>query len=71
MFSFEIRKISCEITCADPERGRGSGPPGKSHVIWVSIEISIWTPPPPEKVGPPPPLKKLDPSETLENNSFL
>ena len=33
-------------------------PPGKSQVIWVSIEITHWTPPPPlEKVGPP--LKPL------------
>ena len=45
------------IEVADP-------PPLKNHVIWVSIEISIWTPPPPlEKVGtpvnvgPPPPVK--------------
>ena len=28
-------------------------PPGKSQVIWVSIEISIWTPPPLENAGPP------------------
>ena len=26
--------------------GSWSGPPGKSQVIWDSIEISIWTPPP-------------------------
>ena len=32
--------------CADPEGGRGSGPPLENHIIWVSIEISIWTPPP-------------------------
>ena len=29
----------------------GPDPPGKSQVIWVSIEISIWAPL--EKVGPP------------------
>ena len=29
-------------------------PPGKSQVVWVYIEISIWTPPSPlENVGPP------------------
>ena len=46
-------------------RDRGFGPPGKSQVIWFSIEISIWTPPSPllEKVGPP--EKCLTPSETL------
>ena len=36
----------------------GPDPPGKSQVIWVSIEISIWTTPgkswtPLENVGPP------------------
>ena len=43
----------------------GPPPPGKSQVIWVSIEITHWTPPLPwkklpsplEKVGPP--LKPL------------
>ena len=44
----------------------GSAPPGKSQVIWVSIEITHWTPPPPpssmEKVAPPPPpLEKVGP----------
>ena len=57
-------------TFADPEVDRGPKNPGKSQVIvtciWVSIEISIWTPL--EKVGPPPPptgkcvKKTLDPS---------
>ena len=63
-----------EVTCADPEGGIGDpDPPGKSQVIWVSIEISIWTPPLPwKKLDPPPPLEKVvTPSETLENNSFL
>ena len=41
----------------DPEGGQGVQiPPGRSQVIWVSIEISIWTPL--ENVGPP-----LDPSK--------
>ena len=46
----------------DPEGGRGFGPPppGKSQVIWISIEISIYTPE--EKVEPPPP-----PPPPLEN----
>ena len=35
----------------------GPDPNGKSQVIWVSIEISIWTPPPP----PPPPLENVGP----------
>ena len=37
----------------------GPDTPGKSQVIviWVSIEISIWTPL--EKVGPPPPPWKM------------
>ena len=40
-------------------RGGKGGPdsPGKSQVIWVSIEISIWTPQ--EKVATP--VNKLDP----------
>ena len=40
----------------------GPDPPGKSQVIWVSIEKSFGHPPPPlslEKVGPP--WKMLDP----------
>ena len=44
--------------------------PGKSQVIWVSLEISTWTPPPMEKVGPPP-LENVGPSETLENYTLL
>ena len=41
----------------------GSAPPGKSQVIWVSIEITHWTPPPSsmEKFAPPPPLEKVGP----------
>ena len=35
----------------------GPDPPGKSQVIWVAIEISIWTPL--EKVGPPPDPRKI------------
>ena len=49
MFPLEIRKISCEIACADPEGGYGVRPlpplTGKSQVIWVSIDITHWTPP--------------------------
>ena len=42
---------------------RGSGPPfGKSQVIWISIEINIWTP----LLG-----KSWTPSGSLEKYSFL
>ena len=42
----------------------GSGPPGKSQVIWVSIGNKQLDP-------PPPPLKKVGPPGTLKNDSFL
>ena len=42
--------------------------PGKSQVIWVSIEITHWTPPW-KKL--PSPLEKVTRSETFKNNSFL
>ena len=51
------------LSCADPEGDRGSRPtppPGKSQVIWVSIEIIIRTPPL-EKVGSPTSWKMLAP----------
>ena len=48
-----------DVSCVDPEGEIGGlDPPGKSQVIWVSIEISIWTPL--EKVGPP-----LDPLKSM------
>ena len=41
-------------TCGDPEGGQGvRTPSGKSQVICVFMEISIWTPPP-EKCWTPP-----------------
>ena len=46
--------------CADPE---GGGSPGKSQVIWVSLEINIrkkLDPRPLENSGPP-----LDPLESI------
>ena len=49
---------------ADPEGGRGSGPPPpvKSQVIWVSIGNKQLNPPPPwKKLDPPPPLKNDGP----------
>ena len=46
-----------EIASADPEVVRGSGPPGKSQVIWVSIGYKQLDPL--ENVGPPPPWKML------------
>ena len=61
MFPFEIRKISCEIACADPEGDMGSAPPEKSQVLWVSIEITHWTPPPPPWKKLPSPLEKVGP----------
>ena len=48
-------------TCADPEGGQGvRTPSGKSQVICVFMEISIWTPPP-WKCWTPPPLKNVGP----------
>ena len=49
--------------CADPEGERGSGSPGKSQVIWVSLEINIrkkLDPLPLENSGPP-----LDPLKSI------
>ena len=69
----KIHRQTCvRATSADPEGDRGSGPPGKSQGIWVSIEISIWTPhthTPKKKVGPP--GKCWTPSGSLEKYSFL
>ena len=40
-------------TCADPEGGQGvRTPSGKSQVICVFMEISIWTPPPCKMLDP-------------------
>ena len=57
----------CYIVHLRIQRGiEGPDPPGKSQVIviWVSIEISTWTPPW-KKFDPPPPgkcvIKPLDP----------
>ena len=36
-------------------------PPGKSQVIWVSIEITHWTHPLPDGKSCPPPLEKVGP----------
>ena len=50
--------------CADPEGGGGGlGSPGKSQVIWVSLEINIrkkLDPLPMENSGPP-----LDPLKSI------
>ena len=44
------------------QRGVGGPDPyGKSKVIWVSKEISIWTPPPWKMLDPPPPLENVGP----------
>ena len=45
---------TCGYMCRFRGGGGGSGPPGKSQVILVSIKIIAFGPPPPlEKVGPP------------------
>ena len=46
--------IYCSLifTSADPEGGQGSGPPGKSQVIWVSIGNTQFRSPSLENVGP-------------------
>ena len=49
------------------QRGdRGSGPPGKSQVIWVSIGNKQLDPPPGKSWTPPPPWKMLDPLLNLD-----
>ena len=59
--------VSTPMHHARIQRGwQGSGPPGKSQVIWVSIANKqldrhpppLGTPPPLGKVGPPPPTWK-------------
>ena len=64
MFPFEIRKISCEIACADPEGDIGSTPPPwkitsymgfyRNYPLDLPMEKFAL---PLEKVGPP--LKPL------------
>ena len=50
-YLYNVFSVSCVVS----EGGIGGPePPDKSQVIWVSIEISIWTPHP---------WKKLDPLE--------
>ena len=71
-----IKHICTAIPHRSKGGDRGSGPPlGKSQVLWVSIEICIWTPPPlpPEKSWKKldPPGKYWTPSETFKNYSFL
>ena len=47
--------------CADPVGERGSVSPGKSQVIWVSLEINIR-----KKLDPLPPGKFWTPSGSFE-----
>ena len=54
--------------CESRERVRGPDTL-ENHTLYGFLYKSAIGPPPPGKVGPP--LKKLDPTETLENNSFL
>ena len=50
------------MSSADPEGGTGGpDPPGKSQVIWVSIENKLLDPPPPWKKLDPPPLENVGP----------
>ena len=51
----------------------GPDPPGKSQVIWASLDIMIRTPPPPpwKKLDPPPPLENVRTIGCLEKCSFL
>ena len=37
-----ISQVDLPYACADPEGYGGPGPPGKSQILLVSIEISIW-----------------------------
>ena len=55
--SIPVRYFICVFTVQVriQRGGRVSGNPGKSQVIWVSIENKQLTPLPLEKVGPPPP----------------
>ena len=54
-----------EIASADPEGVRGSGPPGKSQVIWVSMGYKQLDTP--WKKLDPPPGKCWTPYATLKN----
>ena len=66
-------KLNRSQPSADPEGGRGSGPPlpGKSQFIWVSIGNKQLDPPPPPWKKLDPPGKILTPSGTLKNDIFL
>ena len=55
---------------ADPVSG-DPDLPGKSQVIWVSIENKQLDPPPPTWKKLDPPGKCLNPSGTLKNDSFI
>ena len=55
MFPFEIRKISCEIACADPEGGYGVRPPPP----WKITSYMGFYRNYPLDPNPPPPWKKL------------
>ena len=62
MFPFEIRKISCEIACADPEGGGGGGPdPLEIHKLYGFLQKLAFGPPAPPKEKVAPPLEKVGP----------
>ena len=70
-----IVPLGWRCPCADPDGDMGvrtPPPPWKKQVrIWVSKEISIWTPPPPppgKSLTSPPPWKIMDPSGSLVKN---
>ena len=51
-----MKSLTHPQACADPGGERGSGSPGKSQVLWVSLEINIrkkLDPLPLENSGPP------------------
>ena len=58
--AFEVSKLirslfvpKCTMSMCGSRGGIGDpDPPGKSQVIWVSIEISNWTPLPPNSWSP-------------------
>ena len=63
MFPFEIRKISCEIACADPEGGYGVRPPPLKVTSYMGFYRNFPLDPPPILHGKscPPPLEKVGP----------
>ena len=51
------------VPSADPEGGRGSGPPLENHKLYIFYREKAIGPPPLEKVGSPPPLENVGPPQ--------